>query len=119
MFYAFVELLIDVPSSALTRRRKGSKTVDAYQTGLSLWALASADPSVVDTAVYRRGVDYLMQTQANDSSWHVRSRAFGFQPYFEGGFPYGDDQWISMAATAWAAMVLMPASERERIATVR
>jgi ankyrin repeat protein len=89
---------------------------DAYETGLSLWALASADPSAVDIAVYRRGVEYLMQTQEKDGSWHVRSRAFGFQPYFESGFPHGHDQWISMAATAWAAMALMPASEHERIA---
>jgi hypothetical protein len=92
---------------------------DAYETGLSLWALASEDPSAVDTVVYRRGVDYLMQTQEKDGSWHVRSRAFGFQPYFESGFPHGHDQWISMAATAWAAMALMPASEHERTATAR
>jgi len=86
---------------------------DAYETGLSLWALASADPPSVDTAAYRRGVDYLMQTQEKDGSWHVRSRAFGFQPYFESGFPHGHDQWISMAATAWSAMALMPVAERE------
>jgi len=29
-----------------------------------------------------------------------------FQPYFESGFPHGDDQWISAAATSWAAMAL-------------
>jgi len=86
---------------------------DAYETGLSLWALTSAVPLSVDSAAYRRGVDYLMQTQENDGSWHVRSRAFGFQPYFESGFPHGQDQWISMAATAWSAMALMPAAERE------
>jgi hypothetical protein len=89
---------------------------DAYETGLSLWALTSADPSAVDSAVYRRGVNYLMRMQEKDGSWHVRSRAFGFQPYFESGFPHGHDQWISMAATAWAALALMPASERGRVA---
>jgi hypothetical protein len=86
---------------------------DAYETGLSLWALASAVPASVDGAAYRRGVDYLMRIQENDGSWHVCSRAFGFQPYFESGFPHGHDQWISMAATAWSAMALMPAAERE------
>jgi ankyrin repeat protein len=85
---------------------------DAYETGLSLWALASAVPASIDGAAYRRGVDYLIGTQENDGSWHVRSRAFGFQPYFESGFPHGQDQWISMAATAWSAMALMPAAER-------
>ena len=59
------------------------------------------------------GVDYLMRTQVKDGSSHVRSRAFGFQPYFESGFPHGHDQWISMAATAWAAMALMPAVRQE------
>ena len=32
------------------------------------------------------------------------------QPYFESGFPYGHDQWISQAATAWAAMGLAVAA---------
>jgi hypothetical protein len=30
------------------------------------------------------------------------------QPYFESAFPYGHDQWISAAATNWAAMALTP-----------
>jgi ankyrin repeat protein len=84
---------------------------DAYETGLSLSALTKADPGSVDSAAYRRGVDYLMRTQQTDGSWHVPTRAFGFQPYFESGFPHGHDQWISMAATAWSAMALMPAAE--------
>jgi ankyrin repeat protein len=92
---------------------------DAYETGLSLWALASAEPDSVYTVAYRRGVDYLMRTQEKDGSWHVRSRAFGFQPYFESGFPHGHDQWISMAATAWSAMALMPTAEQERAEVAR
>jgi hypothetical protein len=36
----------------------------------------------------------------------VRSRSLKFQPYFESGFPYGHDQWISAAATAWASMAI-------------
>jgi squalene cyclase len=92
---------------------------DAYETGLSLWALASTNTAAVDTLAYRRGVDYLMRTQEKDGSWHVRSRAFGFQPYFESGFPHGHDQWISMAATAWSAMALMPAAVRERTEAAR
>ena len=92
---------------------------DAYETGLSLSALAAADPGSVKSAAYRRGVDYLTRTQESDGSWHVHSRAFGFQPYFESGFPHGHDQWISMAATAWSAMALMPAAEQVQVQAAR
>ncbi len=92
---------------------------DAYETGLSLSALAMADPGSVDSAAYRRGVDYLMRTEQADGSWHVRSRAFGFQPYFESGFPHDHDQWISMAATAWSVMALMPAADQARVRAAR
>jgi hypothetical protein len=84
---------------------------DAYETGLSLSALARADPDSIDSAAYRHGVDYLIRAQEMDGSWHVRTRAFGFQPYFESGFPHGHDQWISMAATAWSAIALMSVAE--------
>jgi hypothetical protein len=36
----------------------------------------------------------------------VRSRAVKLQPYFESGFPFGHDQWISSAGTAYAVMAL-------------
>jgi hypothetical protein len=36
----------------------------------------------------------------------VASRAPKFQPYFESGFPYGRDQFISAAATSYAAIAL-------------
>ncbi len=89
---------------------------DAYETGLSLSALAMSDPGSVDGSAYRRGVEYLMRTQEADGAWHVRTRAFGFQPYFESGFPHSHDQWISIAATAWSAMALMPWAETARVA---
>jgi hypothetical protein len=92
---------------------------DAYETGLSLSALAVADPGSVKSVAYRRGVDYLMRTQEADGSWHVHSRAFGTQPYFESGFPHRYDQWISMAATAWSAMALMPVAEQVQVQTAR
>ena len=94
-------------------------STDAYATGLSLAALAIGDPGSVKSPAYRHGVDYLMRTQEADGSWHVRSRAFGFQPYFESGFPHGHDQWISMAATAWSAMALMPAAEQVQVQAAR
>jgi len=33
------------------------------------------------------------------------------QPYFESGFPYQHDQWISFAGTAWADMALASIAE--------
>jgi hypothetical protein len=44
----------------------------------------------------------------------VRSRAPKFQPFFESGFPYGHDQWISQMATGWAAAALTLAIDEPR-----
>jgi hypothetical protein len=54
-------------------------------------------------------VKYLLQTQWPDGSWYVRSRAPKFQPYFQSGFPFEHDQWISATATSWAVLALAPA----------
>jgi ankyrin repeat protein len=78
---------------------------DAYATGQVLFTLHELGVPASDTA-YRRGVEYLLRTQFHDGSWHVISRAVKFQPYFQSGFPHGQDQWISAAGTAWAAMGL-------------
>jgi ankyrin repeat protein len=82
-----------------------SMASDAYATGQALFALHAAGTAVNDP-VYRRGAAYLLATQLEDGTWFVRTRAFGFQPYFETGFPYGRSQFISTAATAWAATAL-------------
>ena len=82
---------------------------DAYATGLSLYALHETDSLGTGDKAYQRGVQYLLRTQAADGSWHVKSRAAKIQPYFESGFPYGRDQWISSAGTAWASMALAEA----------
>jgi ankyrin repeat protein len=72
---------------------------DAYATGMTLWALNEAGIMRPDA----KGVKFLLGTQSGDGSWHVASRATKFQQYFESGFPYGHDQWISTMATGWAA----------------
>ena len=82
-----------------------SMAPDAYATGQALYALHAAKHPVTD-AVYRKGVDYLLRTQLEDGTWFVRTRAFGFQPYFETGFPHGRSQFISTVATAWASAAL-------------
>jgi ankyrin repeat protein len=78
---------------------------DPHATGQTLVALHEAGIRTTEAA-YQRGVRYLMNTQLQDGTWYVQSRALAFQPYFESGFPHGPDQWISNAATNWAAMAL-------------
>jgi hypothetical protein len=78
---------------------------DAYATGQALVALKQV--RLTETAAaYQHGADFLLRTQTGDGSWHVHTRTYPFQPYKESGFPYGKDQWISAAGTAWATMAL-------------
>jgi ankyrin repeat protein len=79
---------------------------DAYATGQALVALRQAGAMAASDPAYKRGIEFLLKTQLEDGSWYVKSRSIPLQPYFESGFPYGPDQWISAAATNWAAMAL-------------
>jgi ankyrin repeat protein len=95
------------------RQHQGVAT-DAYATGQSLYVLAKAGVPTSDPA-YQRGLNYLLATQNANGSWRVASRAPKFQAFFNSGFPYGGDQWISAWATGWATMALaqaVPASGR-------
>lgn len=80
---------------------------DAYATGSALVALHLAGGLATDDPIYRRGLAYLKSTQQPDGSWHVKSRSKPFQPYFESGFPYKQDQFISVAASSWATAALV------------
>jgi Planctomycete cytochrome C/Ankyrin repeats (3 copies) len=79
---------------------------DAYATGQALVALLESGAVSRSDAVVRRGVEFLLRTQHEDGSWFVKSHAVPIQAYFESGFPYGGDQWVSSAATAWATAAL-------------
>jgi ankyrin repeat protein len=84
-------------------------TSDAYATGQVLYTLSELGVPAPDAARQRASA-FLVATQREDGSWHVRTRAMAIQPYFESGFPYGHDQWISHAATAWATIGLASAA---------
>jgi hypothetical protein len=84
---------------------------DAYATGEALFALGRAGRMAVSDPVFRKGLDYLLSTQASDGSWHVKTRSIWVQPYLESGFPYGRDQFISTAGTGWATLALTLAAE--------
>jgi N-acyl-D-amino-acid deacylase len=90
---------------------------DAYATGESLYALKEAGILAPADVVYQKGVKFLMDTQCEDGSWYVRSRAPKFQPYFQSGFPHDHDQWISSTATFWAVRALAPAITNEKRAS--
>jgi hypothetical protein len=83
---------------------------DSYATGQALYSLYESGAMSVSDPAYQRGIRFLINSQLEDGSWHVRSRAAPIQPYFESGFPHGHDQWISAAATSWATLALIPAA---------
>ena len=87
-------------------RQNPNLPADSYATGQSLFALQEAGILKPTDSAYRRGVQFLLRTQHDDGSWYVKSRAPRLQPYFQSGFPYDHDQWISTAATAWATIAL-------------
>ncbi len=84
----------------------GTMASDAYATGSVLTVLHQAGGLKTTDPVYQRGVRFLLQTQLLDGSWLVRSRSRPFQTYYESGFPHGKDQFISAAASGWAATAL-------------
>jgi hypothetical protein len=89
---------------------------DAYATGLALYAMSQAGLPAKD-AIYQSGLRRLIETQAADGTWHVRSRSLPFQPYFESGYPYEHDQWISAAGAAYATLAIAAAVEPPRTAS--
>ena len=86
---------------------------DAYETGQVLSSLHDAAGIPTGDSAYQRGLRFLLKAQEADGSWHVRSRlhppAPVSPPYFETGFPYQHDQFISTMATSWAAAALLHA----------
>ena len=79
---------------------------DSYATGQALVALGESGAISVSDPIYKRGVQFLLNTQLQDGSWFVKSRAIRIQPFFESGFPFGQDQFVSAAGTNWATQAL-------------
>jgi len=83
---------------------------EAYSTGQALVALNDVAGLRISDAAVQRGVQFLLLTQARDGSWHVASRLRPPAPvspkYFESGYPYGHDQFISAMGGSWAVMAL-------------
>lgn len=79
---------------------------DAYATGTVLNALQEAGRLPGDHTAIVSGCRYLLDSQLEDGTWHVITHAKPIQTYYESGFPHGEDQFISIAATAWATLAL-------------
>ena len=86
---------------------------DSYSTGEALAALQECVGIPTEDPAYQRGLRFLLDTQQPDGSWHVSSRlhppAPVSPPYFETGFPYKHDQFISAMGTGWAAAAILRA----------
>jgi ankyrin repeat protein len=86
---------------------------DTYSTGQALMALHDAAGVATTNPSWRRGIDYLLSTQAPDGSWHVASRlhppAPVSPPYFETGHPYAHDQFVSSMGESLAVIALATA----------
>ncbi len=91
---------------------------DTYTTGQSLYMLCKTG-TAVDLPAIARARDFLLKTQHDDGSWlaesHVTLKA---QPYFENGDPYGEHQFLSTAATAWATAGLAQLLETKHASPV-
>ena len=81
-------------------------TSDAYATGIVLTALQEVGRLPVSHPAVVSGCRYLINSQLEDGTWHVATHAKPIQTYYESGFPHGADQFISITATAWAALAL-------------
>jgi squalene cyclase len=79
---------------------------DAYATGTALVALHRAGRIPNDDPAFQRGLQWLLQAQLSDGSWHVRTRSKPIQSYFESGYPHGKDQFISITAACWATTAI-------------
>ena len=86
-------------------RQREELEPDAYATGISLYALRTAGVPATNEA-YLRGVQFLQQSQYQDGSWLVKTRSYPTQPYFESGYPFGNNQWISVAGASWATLAI-------------
>lgn len=80
---------------------------DVYATGSVMASLLKEGRLRPDHPAMKSGVRFLLDKQLDDGTWHVVTRADGFQPYYETGFPHGEDQFISVAASSWATMALL------------
>jgi ankyrin repeat protein len=84
-----------------------TRASDAYATGQAIVVLHEAAGLSLDTPALQAGLRWLWTHRDDAGAWHVPTRRLkkGLTQ-FESGFPYGKDQFISYAGSAWAVMAL-------------
>jgi ankyrin repeat protein len=91
---------------------------NAYSTSQALVALADAGGIPVSDPRWQRGIAFLLKTQATDGSWHVPTGLHPPAPlspeYFESGYPYEHDQYLSIMGASWSVMALARALSPQR-----
>jgi ankyrin repeat protein len=111
----FRDALLDLQHDDGGWAQIASRSSDAYATGLALVALHEAAAFAPTSETYRKGVAFLLKQQQPDGSWHVETRRrLPGLPHFETGFPHGEDQFLSYAASGWATMALLLADSPAR-----
>jgi len=80
---------------------------DAYATSTALIGLYETGQLEHDAPESRRALNYLLESQLEDGSWHVVKRAPELQPHYESSFPHERDQFISAVATSWAVYAML------------
>jgi ankyrin repeat protein len=80
---------------------------DSYATGQALYALHVTGALSAGDARFQNGIRFLLETQRDDSSWFVPTRAFPLQRPMDAVFLHGEHQWSSILGTTWATMALM------------
>ncbi|MEJ7592589.1 MAG: prenyltransferase/squalene oxidase repeat-containing protein [Planctomycetaceae bacterium] len=101
-----VEALLAIQQTDGGWSQTDEMTSDAYATGTVLTALQEVGRLPVSHPAIVSGCRYLIDSQLEDGTWHVVTHAKPIQTYYESGFPHGPDQFISITATAWAALAL-------------
>ncbi len=89
-------------------------TSDSYATGEVLIALREGAGLATSDPAYQRGLRFLLNTQEQDGTWHVKSRlnppAPVSPPYFDSEFPpHQHDQFVSIMGTSWAVAAMLHA----------
>lgn len=89
---------------------------DPLTTGLALYSLRAGAGIPVRATVIRKATNYLLRHQDENGSWYVNKTTAPLNYFFDMGFPGGESQYISFAATGWATLALMETTEAPKTA---